>query len=1267
MGTLSMQPSLRRARARHVPKFPSARVVDALEPRTLLSAVSFAAQATYPVGVQPRAVVPIDLGNGQTDLLVGNSSDDTVSVLLGNGDGTFGTQTTYSTDTDAGNFTVGDLGNGRADLILSDPTDDTVRVRLGNGDGTFGPEGTPISITNVPAGTPFAVAFADLGDPHPDLIVTGLAHTIDILPGNVNGTFGTLRTITTTAASPGVTVADVNGDGRPDLVVEDEANNDFSVMLNQGNDTFGAERVTPLTISPTALVVADLGNGHPDVLVTHYLALGYGAEGNVGVLLGNGDGTFGAETDYDAGNGAYAIAVADLGDGHPDVVVNDVSGNAVDVLPGNGDGTLQAGQLSFAGATPYSPAVADVNGDGLPDILLADGDSNAVGVLLNTAPGHLTFARQPADTASGATLASITVDVDNAAGGLRTTATSDVTLTISSGGTLLGTTTVAAVNGVATFSNLSISTVGNYTLTASDAGDASATSDPFLVVTPRLAFVAQPASSVFRTPLGTVAVDVTNPIDGMTLTSGVPTVTLTIDDDAGNTVDTATVTAVAGVATFAGLPALPIGTYTLVATAAGDTTATSSPFTVAARQLAFAGQPAVAVMTGATLGTITVDVVSPATGALLTDDASNVALTLTGGTGTLAGSATAVAAGGVATFANLTVSAPGTYRLSASVAGGNYTAAGSTGFTATDPLVVGVAVNKSIGKPDPSFGIGGVAAHDVGFTATSGVAVDGTGSVLIGTVGSGPTASFGLTRYAADGSLDTTFGTAGVTVTAFAGYGVTASAVDALPDGDLLVAGTATAYAADGTTVNGSLFAVAEYTAAGTLDSAFGTGGTVTFGFGPTLTDDVLRTMAVASDGTIYLGGRTDLTGTTAFAVAALTSAGVPKSTFGTDGKVTVGDGGDAAIAGLAVDARGDVIAAGSAVVGADTEVAVVRLLPSGTLDTKFGTKGVVNTANTSGIVYEAATSVAIDGAGHVVVGGLASGATSTRAVSADLLVRRYATTGKLDKTFGAGGTVLTTLGQPAAVTSVLADADGTIVASGRTASTLGGVQDLVVARYTAKGTLDPTFGGTGVAVVNLGGGGLAGGSAAMPSVRRASVMHRLAPATATDLGAAFDAFAASAQGAVTASSTGEILATGQAGSDSAEVELVAAGLDLAAAVLSANPTTILAGKRVTVTITVTEAGTVHAVGSVTIAVTFTADATAAGTGGAAVTKRINLRGGQGKSFKLAVASPTSAGAWYATATVTDGSGLSGELNAANNSAVDGKPVMVTVAISKGR
>jgi uncharacterized delta-60 repeat protein len=668
--------------------------------------------------------------------------------------------------------------------------------------------------------------------------------------------------------------------------------------------------------------------------------------------------------------------------------------------------------------------------------------------------------------------------------------------------------------------------------------------------------------------------------------------------------------------------------------------AVAADVTTTAAQLSLVAQP--------TAGTATVPLagvqveVDDATGVLESTDGSTVTLAIaTGPAGaTLSGTTTVTSNGGVAVFGNISVSLPGTYTFTAT--DGSLTAVTTAPFTVVTPVI------KTVGAPDPTFGTGGLASHAVGFTSTTGVAADGAQSVLVGPIGAVPSESFGVTRNNADGSLDTTFGAGGVVSTPFAGTDAVPAAVAVLADGDILVAGTATTYAADGVTVIGSQFAVAEYTAAGALDPSFGTGGQVLFGTGASsLSHDVLRALAVGPGGVIYLGGRSDVAGTNDLAVVSLSATGSANPAYGTTRMVLTGvAGGSDQINGLAVQKNGDLVAAGSAVVGGTTEVVVARYLPTGVLDPRFGTKGF--TTDAVGNVYDSASSVVITGKGQIVIGGLtASGSGAT--LSSDFLVQRYTANGKLDRSFGTGGSTVTSFGQPAAVTQVALQTDGSLVASGRTSAALGGTQSLAVARYTLRGLADETFNHTGTVVVDL------AGATATPAALLAAV--------AGDLGAAFDAFTSSSLGVVAVSAGGEILTAGNSGANTVEAELVTAGVDLVAKLLSTLPAAVLAGAKGTATVTVTEGGTTLASGSVTLTVSFATDA--AGTD-AAVAKsmatKVSLKAGQSRTYKLAFAYPAAAtaGGYYLLATVIDGTGLPPDLDGYNN--VAASPADVAVA-----
>lgn len=376
-------------------------------------------------GYQAASLATEDVnGDGKLDLLVANRCNNdtnctngTVSVLLGNGDGTFRSAQGYdSSGLLADSLAVADVnGDGKLDVLVvntSGTTDGTVGVLLGNGDGTFQSAPT-YSSGGQDAGS---VAVADVnGDGKLDLLVanecgssdcTGANGTVAVLLGNGNGTFQKAVTYGSGGIEPySVAVADVNGDGKPDLVVANVyGTNSFgtsgavSVLLGNGDGTFQAAVSYDWgAINTVFVAVADVnGDGKLDLLVADECGTNSSCStGAVSVLLGNGDGTFQTAVNYGSGGQyAFSVTVADVnGDGKPDLLVTnscgssgDCSAGTVEVLLGNGDGMFQPTVIYGSGGQyASSVTVADVNGDGKPDLLVAN--DGTVGVLFGNGDG----------------------------------------------------------------------------------------------------------------------------------------------------------------------------------------------------------------------------------------------------------------------------------------------------------------------------------------------------------------------------------------------------------------------------------------------------------------------------------------------------------------------------------------------------------------------------------------------------------------------------------------------------------------------------------------------------------------------------------------------------------------------------------------------------------------------------------------------------------------------------------------------------------------
>jgi hypothetical protein len=358
---------------------------------------SFQTRETFPTGRQPFSVTVADLnGDGIPDLVTANYAGDSISVLLGNGDGTFRPHVDYpagSADYDA---VVADLnGDHKPDIIVTDKNDNTVGVLLGNGDGTF----QPMKSYPVASG-PYEVVVKDLtGNGIPDLVVSHFSATVvDVLMGNGDGTFRPAREFDAGSRPYGLAVADLTGDGIQDIITANYRSSNVSVLMGDGKGDFGAPHLIPVGLAPNEVKVADLnGDGKLDLVTANY------GGNDVSVLLGNGNGDFQAARTFAAGTGPASVAIADLnGDGKLDLVVGNRNASTVNVLMGNGDGTFGAPVPFGVGKNKYSVAVADLTGDGKEDIITTSVRQDTVTVQLGNGDGTFqppqTFAVGPAPT-----------------------------------------------------------------------------------------------------------------------------------------------------------------------------------------------------------------------------------------------------------------------------------------------------------------------------------------------------------------------------------------------------------------------------------------------------------------------------------------------------------------------------------------------------------------------------------------------------------------------------------------------------------------------------------------------------------------------------------------------------------------------------------------------------------------------------------------------------------------------------------------------------
>ena len=343
----------------------------------------------------PGAIGDVN-GDGKLDLVVPNTNadtalfhPDTVSVLLGNGDGTFQSPNAFATADAPFSVAIADLnGDGKPDLALGNIDTslvDTLSVLLGNGDGTFqAPQNSPMGVT------PYSVVAGDFNeDGIPDLAAANLLDdTVSVRLGNGDGTFQPRATFATGDIPASVAVADLNRDGTLDLAVTNANSGNVSVLLGNGDGTFQAHTTYATAFDTGSVVIGDLNaDGKPDLAAVN------SNSSTLSVLLGNGDGTFQAQVVYAATTQPARVAIGDLnGDGIPDLVTANLQQeplSRISILLGNGDGTLQ-GQIHYrTGLAPGWVGIGDLNGDGRPDLVTLDLVDETASTLLNNPPPAL--------------------------------------------------------------------------------------------------------------------------------------------------------------------------------------------------------------------------------------------------------------------------------------------------------------------------------------------------------------------------------------------------------------------------------------------------------------------------------------------------------------------------------------------------------------------------------------------------------------------------------------------------------------------------------------------------------------------------------------------------------------------------------------------------------------------------------------------------------------------------------------------------------------
>jgi uncharacterized delta-60 repeat protein len=365
---------------------------------------------------------------------------------------------------------------------------------------------------------------------------------------------------------------------------------------------------------------------------------------------------------------------------------------------------------------------------------------------------------------------------------------------------------------------------------------------------------------------------------------------------------------------------------------------------------------------------------------------------------------------------------------------------------------IGLVRYNSSGDLDITFGTNGFVTTRIGisFVSVSSIAIQSDNRIIAaGYYSNDGNYDLVLIRYNTNGSLDSTFGTNGVVTNSVGSLHDYCGSLVIQNDGKIIVAGSSD-------NGNDYDFTLVRYDTSGNLDNTFGIGGIITTPIGTS--DDYANSVAIQENQKIIVGGYYYNGIDFDFAIIRYNVNGFIDNTFGTNGIVTtsVGYSNDVARS-LAIQNDGKIIAAGYS----SGQIAIVRYNSTGSLDSTFGTNGILTTQVGDSIDF--ANSVAIQNDGKIVAAG-----ESWNGSDFDFALIRYNNDGSLDNTFGTNGILTTQLKGDENVNSLVIQNDGKLLAAGYT-NYEGNNQDFVLVRYNVGGDLDDTFASFGKVITPIG------------------------------------------------------------------------------------------------------------------------------------------------------------------------------------------------------
>ncbi len=345
----------------------------------------FTGPNSYGASLNPYSIASGDFNSdGKLDLVTTNFGGGDISVLFGNGLGSFGSPSNFPVGMNPTGIVSTDFnGDGKLDLAVSNTNlfDNSITVLMGNGLGSFS---TSVNFTT--ANNPQSLVSSDFnGDGKKDLAVAIEVYSVNVVSlylGNGLGNFGPASNFSVALCPISINNSDFNNDGKMDLVTANYGANNISVLLGNGLGSFAPAVNYPVWLAPYFVESADFnGDGSIDLAVANY------SSASVSVLMGSGTGTFAPAVTFTVGAQPFSISSADFnGDGKIDMAVALYGSNSVKVLLGNGLGSFIPAATYSIGTGPSRVISPDLNGDGKKDLAITNCVTTYFSVLLNNGP-----------------------------------------------------------------------------------------------------------------------------------------------------------------------------------------------------------------------------------------------------------------------------------------------------------------------------------------------------------------------------------------------------------------------------------------------------------------------------------------------------------------------------------------------------------------------------------------------------------------------------------------------------------------------------------------------------------------------------------------------------------------------------------------------------------------------------------------------------------------------------------------------------------------